>query len=138
MKDVKDYINLMYNSKTGEKRANTTEYVISLATITRYDWKNKEGTSGEECPVCKYWNIHWEKFSGKKFDEQPCSNEGCLDKTEGRKAEHGAHVVNPDDNEKKVWIAPLCAKCNNSNNTKPFDLRCGTILVRATKCEIGK
>jgi len=137
MNEGKKYMDFMAKLEAGKKIADEIESgeknVICLTKITRYNWKNKDGTSEEECPICKTWKNHWKKFSKKEFDEQPCSNEECPDKAKGKKAEHGAHVINPSDNG--VWIVPLCAKCNNTNNTGFFDLRSGTILVGATKCE---
>jgi len=110
------------------------EYVVRLTEVTRYNWKNKCGTSDKKCN-CGPWKAHWEKFSKEKFDEQLCSNEECPDKAKRRKAEHGAHVIHSGANDRKEWIVPLCAKCNNTENTEPFDLRVGTILVWANKGE---
>jgi len=134
LQDCKNHLaKLQADGKIVDEIETTEKNVIHLAEITRYNWKNKDDSSDDECPICKSWKKHWEKFSKKTFDEQPCSNEGCPDKAKGEKAKHGAHVINPSDNG--VWIVPLCAKCNNTNNTDFFDLRSGTILVGATKCE---
>jgi len=134
---------------TGEKKfaeISMKNNAFQVTESARYKWKNKGGTCDREC-TCGTWKAHWEKlveeeFGEKKlFGEQPCSNEGCSNKAKGKKAEHGAHIFHSGNNEKKEWIAPLCSDCNHSSKIDPFDLRVGTILVRANKgetCEISK
>jgi len=88
-------------------------------------WQNKSGTGGRKCP-CGSWENHWNKFSGKKFEEQNCANEKC-----SSKAEHGSHVYNTNFSGAKEWIVPFCAKCNLAEEGKTFTLRDDTIIVNA-------
>jgi len=93
-------------------------------------WRNKDGNDGD-CPNCDTWEKHWEKFSGKKFGEQRCSNKGC-----SSEAKHGSHVIHQSAGDQKEWIVPLCIGCNVTENlpNTPSERLClkpGTILVNA-------
>jgi len=102
---------------------------LKINDLNKKGWKNKIGTSDRKCPVCGSWKEHWIKLSRQEFDGLTCSKEGC-----SNKAEDGAHIIR-QPNYQEEWIAPLCAKCNNPNNTEPFNLRVETILVRAVECK---
>lgn len=64
------------------------------------------------------WLKYWEKITGKTASF--CSVCGCVNK-----AEHGGHVKRCDVFwDHGVYIVPLCAECNNPNNTKEFYVDC--------------
>jgi len=133
MNERKKYMNFMAGLQAGEKKIaeiSMKDDVVFVTESIRYGWKNKGGTCDREC-TCGAWKTHWENFSKRKFNKQLlCSSEGCDDE-----AKHGAHVFHSSAEDLKEWIVPLCAKCNNSNNKKLFNLKIGTILVNANKGE---
>jgi 5-methylcytosine-specific restriction endonuclease McrA len=61
---------------------------------------------------------NWKKIKG--YDESDvikCSR--CKIKD----AVHGGHVVKADPNESKEWyIVPLCVRCNEKKDEKPFEV----------------
>lgn len=88
--------------------------------------KNVPGTAGQ-VPPYPYQNLswleYWEKMTGHKAST--CSVCGC-----SNKAEHGGHVKRVDTYfDPTTYIVPLCADCNNPNNTKEFYVDCN--LCRA-------
>lgn len=88
---------------------------------------NIKGTSDRK-PYGEYdsWLDFWEK---KKDDLSfTCSCKGCKEL-----AEVGGHVQKHGNNTRNYWyIIPLCKKCNNPYNTKPFEVN-ERDLVRITE-----
>ena len=65
-----------------------------------FDNKSKEST----------WKKHWEKYSEKKWPEN-CVVEHC-----SNKATLGGHIKKYNSNDRKWYIAPICASCNGKDN----------------------
>ena len=89
--------------------------------MAKYKVKNMSGTAGQ-VPPYPYpnlsWLEYWEKMTGHKAST--CSVCGC-----SNKAEHGGHVKRVDTYfDPTTYIVPLCADCNNPNNTKEFYVDC--------------
>lgn len=75
-----------------------------------------EGSPKPITKGCDSWKEYWEHETGRKFSD--CSCYGC-----GNKAEHGSHVIKTNSDDKKWYIVPLCAKCNNHYNEDAFKVR---------------
>ena len=97
---------------------------------------NREGSAkkSQKCPNCGSWIRHWETLSdnGAPSDGN-CAVVDCNGKTkDGKPAEIvGCHVMIKDDMDKKVYIAPLCACCNNKADGTELVLSRDVTLVRA-------
>jgi len=76
---------------------------------------NVPNTANLRC-ACDSWKDHWMKFNPNGLAamlQDNCSAVGCAGKFE-----HGGHVRLSGDTT--VYIVPLCASCNSSENTKPY------------------
>ncbi len=70
------------------------------------------------------WLARWKK--AKNYDENAkikCSNKKC-----NKYAEHGGHVIKANSKDKKEYIVPLCAQCNNPNNTESFKVNSSLMI----------
>lgn len=77
--------------------------------------KNKKGTGNNNAPSgYSSWKDFWEKKTGKKFGI--CGAINC-----SSSAEHGGHVYDVSKTAKE-YIIPLCADCNNPNNTDEYEV----------------
>lgn len=76
---------------------------------------NVEGSGDETCS-CGSWKAHWENFTGKAFPTT-CPTVGC-----DEAAEDGAHVVKATLNDQKIYIVPLCKRCNQRDEMFEVDL----------------
>ena len=61
------------------------------------------------------WLNKWKKSHGMK----PTDSVTC-ERCNTNEAEHGGHVIMTDGNDKKRYIVPLCAHCNELKDEKPF------------------
>ncbi|WP_139746592.1 hypothetical protein [Aeromonas veronii] len=82
---------------------------------------NLKETAGERAPGGKSWIDFWRDncADSDQFDEICCC-QGC-----NGLAEHGAHVSLHGVGilfSLLEYIVPLCAGCNNPENTDPFDV----------------
>lgn len=86
--------------------------------------KNVPDTTGQIPPYpCESWLKYWEKKTGKRAGY--CARCGCMNM-----AAHGAHVKKCDVFfDTSTYIVPLCADCNNPNNTQEFYVDCDLCLV---------
>ncbi|MGL5325263.1 MAG: hypothetical protein ACRC91_11150 [Aeromonas sp.] len=82
---------------------------------------NIEGTAGERAPGGQSWIDFWrENCANVELFDEVCCRSGCRNA-----AEHGAHVrvLGPGVLlEAMEFIVPLCAGCNNPENTDDFDV----------------
>lgn len=77
--------------------------------------KNVAGTTGQKAPNNEPWIDFWLRHQTVGFDGR-CSREGCSEL-----AEHGAHVHTEELGVLfSTYIVPLCAGCNNPNNTEAY------------------
>ncbi|MGU5630192.1 hypothetical protein [Aeromonas caviae] len=79
--------------------------------------KNVPGTAGQRAPNNEPWFDFWLRHHKVGFDGS-CSREGCI-----ALAEHGAHVRAEESGvlfRMVTYIVPLCAGCNNPNNTAAY------------------
>ena len=83
--------------------------------------KNMSGTAGQTPPPPyekMSWLEYWEEKTGNRAPT--CGVWGCYSR-----AEHGGHVKKCDNFfDTKSYIVPLCARCNNPNNTEEFYVDC--------------
>ena len=89
--------------------------------MVRFKVKNVPGTTGQ-VPPYPYYNLSWLEYWEKKVGRiaHTCGVCGCYNK-----AEHGGHVQRRDVlYDPKMYIVPLCAECNNPNNTNEFYVDC--------------
>ncbi len=88
--------------------------------------KNARGTGGQ-VPPYPYNNMSWLKYWEKRTGKTAffCGVYGCANK-----AEHGGHVKRCDVFlDSSTYIVPLCAECNNPNNTQEFYVNCELCAV---------
>jgi len=68
---------------------------------------NMDGSSSAKPPTTKTWIREYEVGTGSVLSA--CAFEGCE-----RRAAHGGHVwIRGVSDERKCWIAPICAECND-------------------------
>ena len=81
--------------------------------------KNLSDTAGQVPPTpYKSWLEYWKEKTGNRAPT--CGVWGCYNP-----AEHGGHVKKCDDFfGVNPYIVPLCARCNNPNNTEEFYVDC--------------
>lgn len=81
--------------------------------------QNVPGTAGKVPPYpYRNWLEYWERNTNQVA--RTCSVCGCY-----KKAEHGGHVKRCDVfYDPNTYIVPLCAECNNPNNTATFYVDC--------------
>ena len=94
---------------------------IGVKIMARIKVKNVPGTTGKTPPY-PYQDYSWLEYWGRKTNNTPtfCARCGCLNW-----AKHGSHVKKCDDPfDQKTYIVPLCADCNNPNNTDAFYVDC--------------
>lgn len=84
-------------------------------------WENAEGTSTQLDSRCGSWKQHYINVTQKPFPAQ-CS---CLDCYSP--AHDVCHVINKALSGNKLYIVPLCSRCNHRQGT--FALYPGTVLV---------
>lgn len=128
----------------------------------RTGWKNVDGSSKRykdyEKPIWKdHWqdvvNKNWETYFKPQFEEKICAAQNCTyydchknqddDHWEkcgkcfgcNAKATDGTHIYN--EICKGWWIAPMCHQCNMAGDGTTFELKQGTILVRAVQGNTG-
>jgi hypothetical protein len=90
-------------------------------------WKNVSGSGDQKCK-CGSWKQHWLNFSGATEWPSECSIKGCSEKPVD-----GGHLRCSENNLE--YIAPLCSKHNNPNNTEEMTLKGGVKLARANRSE---
>ncbi|MFM5399333.1 hypothetical protein ACET8C_13685 [Aeromonas veronii] len=83
--------------------------------------ENLKDTAEERAPGGKSWIEYWRDNCDHvgQFDEL-CCRKGCFNL-----AEHGAHVHRHDGGiltRLMPYIVPLCAECNNPENTDVFEV----------------
>ena len=64
---------------------------------------------------CENWIEHWIHNKGVKPIYCRCCGKRTTDLV-------GGHIIKVNSNDKNRYIVPLCRDCNNSNNTREFDV----------------
>lgn len=77
--------------------------------------KNINGTSQDRYknPPARYSSQidYWRKGTNTNELIIPCSNKSC-----GRRAEVGGHVIKVGSEDRRWYITPLCRSCNSKRN----------------------
>ena len=104
---------------------------------------NRRNTSktSHSCPNCGSWIKHWNILSGKTIPVKgDCAVSGCDGRTRnGDLAEIvGCHVMikkTGNEEDRNVYIAPLCESCNQRADVDEMTLKREVVLVRANVAE---
>ena len=116
----------LYNQNT-----NNSVVILKKGTCLR----NAEGTTGDtiEYDGKDHGNMidTWKKLT--RINAPSCVNANCKNPCE-LKFIDGAHVVKCNqntnlENDDKVYIIPLCKKCNHHENNDPIILKCDTPAI---------
>lgn len=104
---------------------------------------NRRNTSKTSlhCPNCGSWIKHWTVLSDQTIPAKgDCAVSGCNGRTKnGDLAEIvGCHVMikkTGNDEDRNVYIAPLCESCNLRADGDEMTLKRDVVLVRANVAE---
>lgn len=104
-----------------------SKILVLKETIEQLCWQNAEGTSINLDNTCGSWKQHYINVTKMPWPEK-CSRLECF-----APAHDGCHVINNASFKGKMYIVPLCSKCNHINGT--FSLKHDTKLVEIIDSE---
>lgn len=82
---------------------------------------NRNGTADQSpfCPNCHSWINHWHVMTNRDIPlEGDCATCNGLDEWGNKLPIEGCHVMLSDSNDRRVFIAPLCKKCNSKHGER--------------------
>ena len=99
-----------------EVRANSC-----VPASTRTVLLNRNGTADQSpaCPNCHSWINHWHVMTNRDIPmEGDCATCDGYDENGNKLPIEGCHVMLVDSNDRRVFIAPLCKKCNGRHGAQ--------------------